>query len=224
MEGVGHYCEDNDNDLLRRYNVLVEEETLETAASSSRTKRSLEADLTTAPRDVMAKAVGAEESESLEPFGNGSGRQKIPLQLPETPEEAEARLQEAAEKKAALEAKRAEPGNIIQSWLSHLPKDIDEALATSFQIEKQAKVPDCSKQEYKSKFVESIGELKLLRENMEEASAAKTYEQLDLHAARAKVKKLQNLKREWNDVINIYDPEGAAQKKLKAAKTTMRKT
>ena len=85
-------------------------------------------------------------------------------------------------------------------------------------------MPECSKQEYKKKLVESIGELKLLRENMEEASAGKTYEQLDLHGARAKVEKLQNVKREWNDVIAIYDPEAAAQKKLKATKTTMRKT
>ena len=219
---MGRWYKDHENILLKRFAILTDEEEVERSESSSTSKRTFEADVTGAPRNVLEQVVAhANEDQDCKADDNGGPGKNLPLKLPETPEQAEARLAEAAQKKQALELKRQQPESIVQSWLSHLPRDIDDALKTSFAIAKVPKIPDSTKKEYQDKFQSTIDELKVLREKLELASAAKAYGDLDLPDARTKVKKLHNLKREWTDVWSIYDPETVHA--LKKLKTTSKK-
>jgi hypothetical protein len=190
---------------LRRYKILVTEEERESGGVSETQTRTFEGNLDNASSEVRDAVLVADNVDGLE------------LPPPqESEEEKQQRLLEEQQKKENLQKKREDPANVVKTWLTHLPKDIDSAKTTMVKISGLQKVPNEVRDAYTSQFAQAIQCLTELRSTMEDASAQKQYD-LDLQKAQASVLKLKSLIKEWNGVLEIYDP--AAVEKPPAPRT-----
>ena len=126
--------------MFRRYKILVHDQEREAGAISETQSRQFEGDLSNAPEGVSVAITEEGGLENVEPKPR------------ETPEQAEQRLREEEVEKEALKHKRQEPANVVKSWLSHLPKDIDTGKANMQKIDQMVKIPSESREEYKQKF------------------------------------------------------------------------
>ena len=194
--------------MFRRYKILVQDQERDSGAVSETQSRQFEGDLANAPEGVSVAIAEEGGLENVEPKPR------------ETPEQAEERLKQEEVKKQALKHKREEPANVVKSWLSHLPKDIDAGKANMHNIDKLVKIPSESRKEYKQKFAAATATLIELRASMEDASASQKYD-VNLPSAKASVVHLQALAKEWNSVVEIYDPD--AVKKAPAPGTTKKR-